>query len=95
MKLDIKDSDRLTVIEFKMKDLTDINEIISIGCAISRKYCFEADVLTSAEFEDFIEKLKPRKTYQIFIGLTQDDMAVVSWGMKDSKLTGGQYDYPL
>lgn len=80
MLVDIKNFKNQTVISFKLKDLTSIDDIISIGCAMANQYCFEAGSLLTDEFKRFISNLKPRKTYVIVVGIGDRDKPFVHWG---------------
>lgn len=80
MIVDIENFERESIISFKLKDLTNLDEIVSIGSAMANRYCFEAGSLVSDEFKEFITTLKPRKTYAIVVGIDSHDKPYVKWG---------------
>lgn len=88
MRVDIQNLDDETIITFTQKDLTDIDDVISICNAIaSGKYCFEANALSSESFETFIKNLQPRRTYFVAVGRAYNK-SFVEWGvLKRTKAT--------
>ncbi|HHH2006444.1 TPA: hypothetical protein ACPZF7_004215 [Yersinia enterocolitica] len=82
MKVDIRFFACESVITFKLKDFTNIDDITSIGSAMAHLRSFEAGSLRSAEFKEFIAALKPRKTYEIIVGHDENDRPYVKWGIQ-------------
>lgn len=85
MHVDIKVFEREVIVAFKKKDITTIDELVSIGCAMANNFCFEAGSLVSPEFHKFIEETKFRTTYAIAVGLDAYDRPFVEWGILDTK----------
>lgn len=81
MLVDIEPGESTTLIRFKLKDLTNHEDLINIASAIaSGRYCFEAGSLLSLDFMRFMGELKPRITYGILVGLDSDNTPIVQWG---------------
>lgn len=84
MLVDIENFEDKTIISFKLKDLTSLDEIVSIGSAMANRFCFEAGSLMSEEFKKFISNLTSRKTYVIVVGVDYHDKPYVDWGVLKS-----------
>ncbi|UIA94520.1 hypothetical protein LU632_26145 (plasmid) [Erwinia tracheiphila] len=81
MKVDIEIFDKKSVISFKQKDFTKIDELRAICCAMANRFCFEAGSLWSDDFESFVKVLQPRKTYWIIVGISSNGNPIVQWGV--------------
>jgi chitinase len=81
MKIDLDFYNEKTKISFKLKDITNLSDIIEIVFSLaSGRHSFEANSLFTTEFKQFIGSLQPRKTYEIVVGHDNYDRPFVRWG---------------
>lgn len=82
MNFNVEFFERETLVTFKKKDFTNIDDVISMCSALANRHCFEAGTLLSNEFKNFIENIEHRKTYAVIVGHEiYSDKPIVKWGV--------------
>ena len=82
MNFNVEFFETKTIVTFKKKDFTNIDDVISMCSALANRHCFEAGSLLSSGFKDFIENIEHRKTYAVIVGHeVYSDKPVVKWGI--------------
>ena len=88
MNVNIEFGDNSTLVTFKKKDVTSVDDLKSIIHMATSNHCFWTETLETEEFKKFMSGLKIRNTYAVAVGVDlHTKEPYVEWGNYKNSVT--------